>query len=120
MAAPLFYCVDSWRHDYNSPYETHAAASLHRMNSPPSLCHALVYVRQHCHLCEDMIADLRDWTGEFPFSLEICDVDATTETQRLYGEKVPVLLVDNEEICHYYLDPSALSVALARGVRRIF
>jgi len=66
-----------------------------------------------------MIADLRSWGGEFPFSLEICDVDAATETQRLYGEKVPVLLVDDEEICHYYLDPSALSAALARGVRGI-
>ena len=97
----------------------HAAATLNRMDSPPSLCHVLVYVRKHCHLCEDMIADLRSWGGEFPFSLEICDVDATTETQRLYGEKVPVLLVDDEEICHYYLDPSALSAALARGVRGI-
>ena len=65
-----------------------------------------------------MIADLRSWHGEFPFALEICDVDVATETQRLYGEKVPVLLVDDKEICHYYLDPSALSAALERGVRR--
>ena len=79
----------------------------------------VLYSRSHCHLCEDMIADLRSWNEEFPFSLEICDVDAATETQRLYGEKVPVLLVDDEEICHYYLNPSALSAALARGVRRI-
>ena len=96
-----------------------AAGSLNRMNSPPSLCHVLVYVRKHCHLCEDMIADLRSWDGEFPFSLEICDVDVAVETQRLYGEKVPVLLVDDEEICHYYLNPSALSAALSRGMRRI-
>lgn len=97
----------------------HAAASLNRMDSSSSLCHVLVYVRKHCHLCEDMIADLRSWDGEFPFSLEVCDVDADTETQRLYGEKVPVLLVDDKEICHYYLDPSALSAALAWGMRRI-
>ena len=64
-----------------------------------------VYSRNYCHLCEEMIAELRRMQGDLQFELEIVDVDAAPELERRYGEKVPVLAHGSHEICHYRLDP---------------
>ena len=67
-----------------------------------------VYGREHCHLCEDMIATLRQLQTRLHFSLEVVDVDSDDDLRSRYGERVPVLAAGGEEICHYHLDPAAL------------
>jgi len=44
--------------------------------------------------------------------LEI-DIDRDIELIRRYDALVPVLCLDNTEICHYFFDESALVAALA-------
>ena len=42
--------------------------------------------------------------NEFGFDIEILDVDADPELEALYGELVPVLLHQEIELCHYFLE----------------
>ncbi len=40
------------------------------------------------------------------------DVDRDADLVRLYDSKVPVICIDDDEICHYFLDEKALLAAL--------
>jgi len=40
------------------------------------------------------------------------DVDRDVDLVRLYDSKVPVICIDDDEICHYFLDEKALLAAL--------
>lgn len=82
-----------------------ATASKRTMPDSPVL---VVYGREECHLCLDMIAALREWQGRRDFHLEIVDVDSNNDLKSRYGLRVPVLVAEGEEICHYYLNPAAL------------
>jgi glutaredoxin len=76
--------------------------------------HLTVYRRTYCHLCEDMLRALEPLRDELQFTLHIVDVDADPELEARYGERVPVLVgPDEREICHYFLDLTALTDRLA-------
>ena len=47
-----------------------------------------------------------------PFELREIDVDCNPALQRRYGERVPVLTGGGRVLCHYYLDPEALTAFL--------
>ena len=74
----------------------------------------VVYGREHCHLCQDMVVMLHELQARLPFRLEVVDIDSNAELVARYGERVPVLAADGEEICHYHLDPIALDAYFAR------
>ena len=69
-----------------------------------------VLSRNYCHLCDDMITALEDFQGRFslPFEVEIIDIDQHPDMEARWGDKVPVLLDAEQEICHYFLDEVAL------------
>ena len=67
-----------------------------------------VYVRDGCHLCEDMLTDLRQYQAEMGFELETVEIDDQVELESRYGTLVPVLVCEGQEICHYFLDEVAL------------
>ena len=79
------------------------------MNPAPLLT---VYERAGCHLCDDMLAALAEWQAELGFEVERVDVDDVPEIAARYGPKVPVLVHDSTEVCHYFLDLDALRRAL--------
>ena len=74
----------------------------------------VVYSREHCHLCHNMIAALQVLQTRLSFRLEVMDVDSDDELRLRYGERVPVLLAGGEEICHYHLDRVALDAYFAK------
>jgi hypothetical protein len=45
-------------------------------------------------------------------SPEVIDVDGDPELVRRHGHRVPVLVIDDEELCHYRLDSTRLDRAL--------
>jgi glutaredoxin len=73
-----------------------------------------VYSRSYCHLCEEMIEALRGLQGLARFEIAIVDVDADPELERRHGEKVPVLMHGGHELCHYRLEPSAVTAYLSK------
>jgi len=74
----------------------------------------VVYTRNYCHLCDEMIAGLREMQARFVFALRIVDVDADPALEARYGAKVPVLTGHGAELCHYHLDPGRVAAYLER------
>lgn len=78
-----------------------------------------VLSREYCHLCENMIAALRELQAQRGyFDLEIVDVDRDAALEERYGERVPVLLLNGVEVCHYHLDPVVLNARLMAATRQ--
>ena len=75
-----------------------------------------VLSRSYCHLCDDMIAALQEMQGRSPqlFDVDVVDVDQHPALETQWGEKVPVLLDGDTEICHYFLAPDQLALHLAQ------
>lgn len=73
-----------------------------------------VYSRSYCHLCEEMIEALRNLQGLVRFDFVIVDIDADSELERRHGEKVPVLMHGEHELCHYRLEASVVTAYLTK------
>ncbi len=73
-----------------------------------------VLSRAYCHLCEELIAGLRRFQERYAFEIEVLDVDADPGLEARWGDKVPVLLDGDVEVCHYFLDADAVDARLAR------
>jgi len=73
-----------------------------------------VLSRDYCHLCEELIAGLRRFQERYDFDIRVVDVDRHPELEEKWGDKVPVLLDGDLEICHYFLDVEAVDARLAR------
>jgi len=67
-----------------------------------------LYIRVGCHLCENMSAQLAVLQESYGFSLNIVDVDTDNSLELRYGERVPVLVADNRELCHFFLNEGVI------------
>lgn len=63
-----------------------------------------VYSRTYCHLCDEMIAGLRELQARFRFTIDIVDVDADEALEARLGEDVPVVMHGARELCRHRLD----------------
>ena len=72
----------------------------------------VVYSRRGCHLCEAMLEQLEPLCrGKAKVSVR--DVDTQREWAEAYGMYVPVLFLDDKELCRYQLDSQRVIEALA-------
>lgn len=76
----------------------------------------IVYGREDCHLCQDMILALQNLQAQVSFDFQVIDIDTDPELVARYGAKIPVLLspLTNQEVCHYFLDLAALDDYLSK------
>ena len=81
---------------------------------PGTVPRLTVLSRSYCHLCEELLAALRQYQARYDFEIEVVDVDRDARLEEKWGDKVPVLLDGDLEICHYYLDVEAVDTRLAR------
>ena len=63
-----------------------------------------VYSTPDCHLCEDAMTALRRLQQELGFVLQERDITADEALHRAYFERVPVIVVDGEELCDYVVE----------------
>ena len=75
-----------------------------------------LYTRPGCHLCEDMAQALAELASTMSFSLRSIEIDGDAELERLYGTRVPVLMLADRLICEYFLDPHTLQQVLSEHV----
>lgn len=71
-----------------------------------------VYSRPGCHLCERLIEELVPLLagrGE----LEVRDVDTNGDWLEWFGQRVPVVTIDERVVCEALLDRQALERALS-------
>lgn len=60
--------------------------------------------RTYCHLCHEMELALAPLLEEVGAEVEVIDVDRDPLHEKDYGEYVPVLLHDKDELCRFVLD----------------
>jgi glutaredoxin len=60
--------------------------------------------RVGCHLCEDAAARLAPVAAEAGLAVVEVDVDADPELQAEYGDRVPVVLLDDREHSYFTVD----------------
>lgn len=72
--------------------------------------------RAGCHLCEQAAPVVAREARRAGAVFQERDVDAAPEDRASYGDKVPVVLLDDVEHCYWQVDPEALRAAL--GARK--
>lgn len=83
-----------------------------------AVVHFILYSRSYCHLCDDMMEALQALSSEYPFTVELIDVDADEALVAQFDELVPVLFgrrgeADAIQLCHYFLDEAKTREFLA-------
>ena len=74
----------------------------------------VIYSRTNCHLCEDAEKNAREVLVEIPFNLEVIYIDGDQELERLYGEEVPVTLINGAKHDYFGVDKKRFSEAILR------
>lgn len=82
-----------------------------------AVVHFTLYTRSYCHLCDDMLEALQALSGEYPFTVEMMDVDADEALVAQFDELVPVLFgkidnADSVQLCNYFLDDAKVRAFL--------
>ena len=65
-----------------------------------------LFFREGCHLCEDMINQLRELFPEMVFQLQ--NVDTNPQWFNDYNDKVPFLKCGDEILSQYFLEPDKI------------
>ena len=68
----------------------------------------VVYIRHGCHLCTDMVHELELLKTELGYDYTLCDVDTDAALVEKYGDRVPVLVGGDTEVCWFFLDRDRL------------
>ncbi len=73
-----------------------------------------LYGKPGCHLCDDARAVVERVRAEHPFELREVDVSLDPRLNREYGERIPVLALDGEELFDYFVEEAVLVARLDR------
>ena len=69
---------------------------------------ATLYGKPACHLCDAARAVVERVRRDHPFELREVDVTLDPELHRAYGERIPVLELDGEELFEFFVDEAEL------------
>lgn len=72
-----------------------------------------VYGRPGCHLCDEAAAELQPLLAEVGATLVTVNIEEDDALHRAHLERIPVILVDGTEICHFFVDEPAIRAALS-------
>jgi glutaredoxin len=73
-----------------------------------------LYGKPGCHLCEEARAAVERVRAERPFELEEVDISLDPVLHRRYGERIPVLALEGEDLFDYVVDEAVLRERLDR------
>jgi glutathione S-transferase len=73
-----------------------------------------LYGKPGCHLCDDARAVVERVRAVHPFELREVDVSLDPELHRAYGERIPVLELDGEELFEFFVDAAELGRRIDR------
>jgi len=72
----------------------------------------LVYDRQGCHLCEQVVASLFQLQQQLGYEIEQIDIDSDPQLVQKYNADVPVVMYKGEVIFYHFFDETSLRHAL--------
>jgi glutaredoxin len=73
-----------------------------------------LYGKPGCHLCDDARAVVERVRADHPFDLREVDVSLDPELHREYGERIPVLALDGDELFDFFVEEAVLVERLCR------
>ena len=73
----------------------------------------VVYKAEGCHLCERAGAQLAELRAELGFELVEIAIEGDAELESRYRELIPVVEIDGERVCTYYVQPEPFRRKLA-------
>jgi glutaredoxin len=73
-----------------------------------------LYGKPGCHLCDDAREVVERVRAEHPFDLREVDVSLDPGLNREYGERIPVLAVNGEELLDFFVEEAVLVERLCR------
>ena len=74
----------------------------------------IIFSRQNCHLCHEAEKIVREVLLEISFDLEVINIDGNTELESLYGEEVPVTMINGAKHDYFRVDKKRFSEAVLR------
>jgi glutaredoxin len=74
----------------------------------------VIFSRQNCHLCHEAEKIVREVLSEISFELEVINIDGNAELESLYGEEVPVTLINGAKHDYFRVDKKRFSEAVLR------
>jgi glutaredoxin len=75
----------------------------------------ILYSRPRCGLCDRAREAILDEHRRTAFEFEEVDVEGDDDLERAFGLRVPVVVVDGEELFEVEVDPAGLHAALVRS-----
>jgi glutaredoxin len=67
-----------------------------------------LYGKPGCHLCDEAREVVQRVRADHPFELREVDVSLDPQLYREYGERIPVLALDGEELFEFHIEEAAL------------
>ncbi|MEA2318609.1 MAG: hypothetical protein QOD44_2798 [Solirubrobacteraceae bacterium] len=77
-----------------------------------------VFGRPGCHLCDDALVALERIRADAPFELRTVDIEQDERLFLAYLERIPVVVLDGEELYDHFVDERDLRARLARVTGR--
>jgi glutaredoxin len=74
----------------------------------------IIFSRQNCHLCHEAEKIVREVLSEISFELEVINIDGNAELESLYGEEVPVTMINGAKHDYFRVDKKRFSEAVLR------
>jgi glutaredoxin len=74
----------------------------------------VIFSRQNCHLCHEAEKIIREVLLEISFDLEVINIDGNAELESLYGEEVPVTMINGAKHDYFRVDKKRFSEAILR------
>ena len=74
----------------------------------------VIFSRQNCHLCHEAEKIVREVLLETSFELEVINIDGNAELESLYGEEVPVTMINGAKHDYFRVDKKRFSEAVLR------
>ncbi len=75
----------------------------------------IVYYRDGCYLCEQVVASLFQLKKELKFEIKQIDIDTDSVLRSKYNVDVPVVTYRDEVIFYHFFDEAQLRKALKHG-----
>jgi len=82
-------------------------------SGPTQAPRVVLYGGEGCHLCERAKAQLVELRDELGFELVEIAIDGDPELESRYRELIPVVEIDGERVCTYYVQPEPFRRKLA-------
>ncbi len=72
----------------------------------------ILYGKFNCHPCKAMLLSLKQLNKTYPFEIRTIDIRDDPLLVEQYGPRIPVLVVNGEELCHFTLDDEKVTLYL--------